>query len=158
MIIRKIAPKDNKIIEKIIKATILEYGIPTKGSAFEDTDTIAMFEAYQDATSAYFVLEIDNKVIGGSGIKLLKGNNGNICELQKLYLIPEARGKGYGKQLFDTCIKTAKDLGYKQCYLESDAGMKKAIAIYEKNGFTHLTQAMGNTGHNACGVFMLKDL
>lgn len=158
MIIRKIHPKDNKTLEKIIKDTIIEYNLPKVGTAYEDKDTLAMFEAYQDANATYFVLEIDNKVIGGSGIKLLKGSNGNVCELQKLYLIPEARGKGYGKQLFDACITAAKKLGYNQCYLESDPSMKKAIAIYEKNGFKHLKQAMGNTGHNACGVFMIKDL
>lgn len=157
MIIRKIAPKDNKKMEEIIKSTILEFGLPTTGTAYEDKDTLSMFEAYQDTSATYFVVEVDNEVVAGGGIKSLT-NETHICELQKMYMLPEMRGKGYGRQLFLTCLQAAKDLGYKQCYLESDPGMKSAINLYEKNGFEHLKAPLGNTGHTACGIWMLKDL
>ncbi len=93
MIIRKIQGKDNQKIEHIIKSTILEFGLPTCGSAYEDADTNAMYEAYQGDKAIYFVAEHTNHVIGGGGIKPLQGSNGTICELQKMYLDPQARGK-----------------------------------------------------------------
>lgn len=158
MIIRKIAIKDNKKLETIIKDTIVEFGLPTTGTAYEDKDTLAMFEAYQKENEAYFVIEMNNKVVAGGGIKPLADGNGKICELQKMYMLPEARGKGYGKKLFNTCLQTAKELGFKQCYLESDPSMKSAINLYEKNGFKHLDRPLGTTGHTACGIWMLKDL
>lgn len=158
MTIREIQAKDNQKIEEIVKSTIVEFGLPTTGSAYEDSDTQAMCEAYQDANAIYFVAEADNEVVGGGGIKPLQGFNSTVCELQKMYLKPGARGKGYGKQVFDACLKAAKQLGYKQCYLESDPTMTSAINIYEKNGFKHLKGPLGNTGHTACGVWMLKDL
>ena len=81
-----------------------------------------------------------------------------ICELQKMYFKPESRGKGYGKLIFDKCLNKARELGYKQCYLESASVLKKAIAIYERNGFNFLDKPMGNTGHYECGVWMIRDL
>ena len=55
-------------------------------------------------------------------------------------------------------MQTAKDLGYKQCYLESASQLKAAIHIYESYGFKHLEKELGNTGHYSCGVWMIKDL
>lgn len=158
MNIRKIQPEDNQKIEEIVKAAILEFGLPIAGSAYEDSDTSAMYEAYLDDNAIYYVVEDENEVIGGGGIKRLQGHSANICELQKMYLKPTARGKGYGKIIFDMCLNAAKELGYQQCYLESDPGMTTAINIYEKNGFKHLKGPIGNTGHTVCGIWMIKEL
>ena len=158
MIIRKIAPSDNSSIARIIKASLVEFGLPTVGTAFEDKETLAMYEAYQNDREVYYVLEIDGEVLGGGGIKQLKGSDATICELQKMYFDPKIRGKGYGQLFFDTCMQAAKDFNYKQCYLESASALKAAIHIYEKNGFKHLNSALGATGHYSCSVWMLKDL
>ena len=158
MIIRKIEPKDNSKIEQIIKASLVEFGLPTAGTAFEDTETLSMYDAYQNEREVYYILEINGEVLGGGGIKQLKGSDTSICELQKMYFDPKARGNGYGQLFFDACIQAAKDFNYKQCYLESASALKAAIHIYKKNGFIHLNAALGNTGHYSCGVWMLKEL
>ena len=75
-----------------------------------------------------------------------------------MYFSPKVRGKGFGKLLFEKCMKSAQALGYKQCYLESASQLKAAIHIYESYGFKHLDGALGNTGHFSCGVWMIKDL
>ena len=158
MKIRNIQAQDNKKIEEIVKSTIVEFGLPTEGSAYEDSDTQNMFEAYQGTNACYFVLEHNNEVIGGGSIKPLRGENMEICELQKMYVLPKGRGKGFGRKLFEHCLQAAKELGYKKCYLESDPGMTAAIRIYEKSGFEHLKGPLGNTGHTACGIWMIKPL
>jgi putative acetyltransferase len=158
MHIRKIKPTDNPFIEQIIKSSLVEFGLPMIGTAYEDKDTQFMHEAYQDSREIYFVLEDNGVAVGGGGIKALQNNNGNVCELQKMYFAPEARGKGYGKVMFDKCIDAAKKFGYTQCYLESAGSLEAAIHIYEKNGFKHLDGPLGGTGHYSCGVWMIKDL
>jgi len=158
MIIRKIQPDDNPKIAKIIQSSLVEFGLPTVGTAFEDKETMAMYDAYQGDREVYYVLEVDGEVLGGGGIKQLQGSDATICELQKMYFDPRARGKGYGQLFFDTCMQAAVNFEYKQCYLESASSLKAAIHIYEKNGFLHLQGAKGNTGHYSCSVWMLKDL
>ena len=58
----------------------------------------------------------------------------------------------------DKIFIAAKELGYQQLYLESFPDFSKAVSIYEKAGFRRLDAAMGNSGHYACNVWMLKDL
>lgn len=158
MIIRKIQPNDNVSVEKLIKETLLEFGLPTTGTAYEDKETTNMFMAYQNEREVYFVLEIDGIVLGGGGIKQLGGADKSICELQKMYFSPTIRAKGYGQIFFEYCMQMALELGYKKCYLESASIMKSAIHIYKKNGFKHLDGPFGDTGHYSCGVWMMKDL
>ncbi|MDZ7614576.1 MAG: GNAT family N-acetyltransferase [Flavobacteriaceae bacterium] len=64
-----------------------------------DPETDAMFEAYRDSNSIYFVALLNNRVVGGAGIKQLKDGDPKVCELQKMYILPEARNKKIGKSL-----------------------------------------------------------
>jgi len=158
IIIREIQPQDNEQIEQIIRACLHEFKIPLEGTAYSDVETTRMFESYQNSNEVYFVIDADGKVLGGGGVKPLKDFENEICEIQKMYFYPEIRGKGFGKQLFETCLKSAKALGYKQCYIESASQLKAAIHIYESYGFKYLAGALGSTGHYSCGVWMIKDL
>lgn len=158
MIIREIQLKDNAQIEKVIKQTFLEVGLPLVGTAYEDKETTMMYESYQAEKEIYFVIEVDGEVLGGAGIKHLKDFEDNVCELQKMYFSSKIRGKGYGKLIFEKCLQSAKELGYNKCYLESASILKTAIHIYEKYRFKHLDKPLGSTGHYSCGVWMIKEL
>ena len=158
MIIREIQLKDNPLIEKVIKDTFIEVGLPLEGTAYEDIETSHMYQSYQSNNEVYFVIEENEEVLGGAGVKHLKDFEDDVCELQKMYFSPKIRGKGYGKLMFEKCLDAAKALGYKKCYLESASILKTAIHIYEKYGFKHLDKPLGNTGHYSCGVWMIKEL
>jgi putative acetyltransferase len=157
-IIREIKPTDNIDISKVIRSAILEMGAPKTGTAYEDKATDLMFETYQKEKVAYFVLEHKNKVIGGAGIAKLDNCKMNICELQKMYVHPLARGKGLGTLLISKCLEKAKEFGFESCYLETMPYMEAARKLYTKNGFLNLEQPIGNTGHYSCNVWMLKKI
>ena len=78
-----------------------------------------MYESYQSDRSRYFIVEENNKILGGAGINELKNGDINICELQKMYFLPIARGKGIGSSMINTCLERAVTLGFKKCYLET---------------------------------------
>jgi len=157
-LIREIKPEDNAYVEALIYKVFKEFELPMVGSSIEDDEIPNMYNAYQAETAVYYVVEEGGEVVGGAGIKQLKGTESKICELQKMYFLPKIRGKGYGKLLFDTCLKAAKDLGYQQCYLESASQLEVAIQMYKKNGFKLLDKPIGKTGHYICGVWMIKDV
>ena len=158
IIIREIQPEDNKQIEAVIRACFQEFKIPLEGTAYTDPETSRMFESYQNQNDVYYVIAKGPQILGGGGIKPLRDSNGSICEIQKMYFSPDVRGKGYGKLLFGKCLDFAKEMGYSQCYLESASQLKAAIHIYESYGFKHMPSALGNTGHYACGVWMIRQL
>lgn len=157
-IIREIKPSDNQQIAKVIRDVLVEFKAPKTGTAYEDKATDEMFETYQKENASYFVIEHNNKIVGGAGFSELEGTENTICELQKMYFLPIIRGKSLGSKLISKCLEKAKALGYKSCYLETMPYMEAARTLYKKNGFTNLDKPMGNTGHYSCNVWMLKEL
>ncbi|REE08294.1 putative acetyltransferase [Winogradskyella pacifica] len=158
IVIREIETKDNPKIAKAVRSVLIEMGVPKVGTAYEDVALDCMTETYNEPKKAYFVVERGDEIIGGAGISPLENYEGNVCELQKMYFMPEARGKGLGSEMMSTCLNFAKQAGFDHCYLETLPYMEDARKLYRKVGFKSLEKPMGNTGHYSCTVWMLKDL
>ncbi len=158
MIIREIQKKDNPQIAQVIRQVFIEDNFPKTGTAFADPQLDFMFETYNQPNSIYFVIEIDGKIVGGAGVSQLESSTEPICELQKMYFLHEARGKGLGLEMIEKCLQKATEFGYEKCYLETLPEMKVAQKLYQKMGFEYLCAPMGATGHSSCLVWMLKDL
>jgi putative acetyltransferase len=156
--IRKIEPKDNLKIASVIRNIFEELDAPKVGTAYADPHLNTLFEVYQAENEIYFIVEEDGVILGGCGIGNLMDAEFKICELQKMYLAKEARGKGIAQELMQNCLEFAKQAGYDKCYIETLPFMKDAQKLYVKSGFTYIDGSMGSTGHNACDVFMIKDL
>lgn len=156
IILRTIQPEDNFFIAKIIRDALTEFGLNKPGTVFTDPETDHLSEIYQKEKSIYFIAEIDGKIIGGAGIGPIGKPELKTCELQKMYLIPEMRGKGISKLLIEKCFESAKDFGYTQCYLETAKELATAVNIYHHWGFEKIENAIGDTGHFSCEIKMLK--
>ena len=158
IVIREIEQEDNPKIAKAIRSVLIELGVPKVGTAYEDRALDCMTETYMASNKAYFVVSSGDEIIGGAGISPLDNYEGNVCELQKMYFMPEARGRGLGSEMMSKCLEFAKQAGFEQCYLETLPYMEDAQKLYRKVGFKSITQPMGNTGHYSCTVWMLKNL
>lgn len=158
-IIREIEPEDNMALAKLIRSVIVEMGAPTVGTAYEDKATDMMFETYLKEKSCYFVLEHNNTIVGGAGIAQLDNYEGDdVCELQKMYFLPIARGKGLGSKMITICLDRAKEFGFKTCYLETLPYMEAAVKLYKRYGFENRDKPLGNTCHYNCNVWMTKKI
>jgi putative acetyltransferase len=155
---RLIAPNDNIPLADLIRSVFREFGIDQPGTVYTDPTTDHLFELFQKPKSVYLVAENDGKIIGGCGIYPTDGLPHVCAELVKLYLLPEVRGKGIGLALLQKSINAAIAFGFKQLYLESLPELGKAVNMYEKAGFQHICEPLGNSGHFACNIRMIKDL
>ena len=158
IIIREIQKKDNQQIADVIRHVFINDDFPKVGTAFADPQLDCMFETYNEPRSTYYIVENDGQIIGGAGIKQLENSYENTCELQKMYFLPEARGKGIGLQMIQKCLEIATAFGYEKCYLETLPEMLSAQKLYTKVGFEYLCGPMGATGHTSCPVWMIKEL
>lgn len=158
IIIREIEARDNKAVAKLIREVLVELGAPKVGTAYEDKSLDVLSEVYDKEEAVYFVIEVDGIIVGGAGISQLENTTNSICELQKMYFSPQARGKGFGAIMIRKCVETAKKLGYEKCYLETFPYMKSAVKLYKKTGFIALDTPLGNTGHYSCTEWMIKEL
>ncbi|MCK6690771.1 MAG: GNAT family N-acetyltransferase, partial [Thermoanaerobaculia bacterium] len=77
---------------------------------------------------------------------------------KKMYVLPEARGKGQGRKIVSLLETEARERGFRYMYLETIAAMKEANGLYKRLDFQSLPGPMGNTGHTACGLFYGKNL
>ena len=156
--IRKIIKGDNQAVAALIRAVFDELDIPKVGTAYEDPYLDLMFEEYNKPKSVYYVVEKDGIVVGSAGIAPLANEAVSICELQKMYFLPETRGIGIGAEMMEVCLQSAKNFGYEKCYLETMPFMLAAQKLYKKAGFEYISAPMGSTGHDSCPVWMLKEL
>ncbi|MCK0125530.1 GNAT family N-acetyltransferase [Gelidibacter sp. F2691] len=158
ILIREIKTEDDAQVAAVIRAVLVEMGAPKVGTAYADEALDVMTATYAQNDRAYFVVDEGGKIIGGAGVAPLENFEDAICELQKMYFLPEARGKGLGAKMMAICLEKAKSLGYDKCYLETLPYMTDATKLYATSGFQNLDGPLGDTGHYACNVWMIKTL
>ncbi|NLK98777.1 MAG: GNAT family N-acetyltransferase [Epulopiscium sp.] len=69
------------------------------------------------------------------GCVALRKINHNICEMKRLYVQPNWKGKGIGKMLTKAIIEEDKVRGYRFMRLDTLPSMKQAISLYQTLGF-----------------------
>lgn len=156
--LRPLRKEDNAVIASIIRSVLAEFKANKPGTVYFDPTTDDLFSLFSVPGSAYWILELDGKIVGGSGIFPTEGLPSGCCELVKLYLLHEARGKGYGKTLIERSLQSARETGFTQVYLETMPELKLAVGLYEQCGFTYLDGPLGNSGHFGCDLWMRRQL
>ena len=156
--IRNIRKEDNEQVAALIRKVLVDLGAPKVGTAYADVTLDQMFENYDKPRAAYFVVEENETILGCAGIAQLDNSEDNICELQKLYFLEEARGRGIGSEMLQKCLEKAKEFNFEKIYLETMPYMKAAQKLYAKMGFEYIDKPLGDTGHYSCPVYMLAKL
>ncbi len=157
-LMRPLEKKDNAAVADIIRKVMPEFGADGDGFAIHDPEVDDMFAAYNVSGARFFVLELDEQVVGCAGVAQLLGGDKTTCELRKMYFLPEARGCGFGFKMLQLCLRSAKELGYQRCYLETLDRMDQARALYERSGFIRLEAPEGATGHHGCNAWYALSL
>ena len=155
---RKIKKTDNLALAGMIRQVFREHEAPQHGTVYSDPTTVDLYALFRKSRSILWVAEINEFPEGCCGVYPTDGLEDNYAELVKYYLAGSARGKGIGRQLMERCIDSARDMGYEKLYLESMPHFSKAVRIYEKLGFRHLSGPLGNSGHTTCNIWMILDL
>ncbi len=87
---------------------------------------------YSPPSGALFLALHQNDSVGCVALRRISDQ---ICEMKRLYVKAEYRGRGLGKLLIESVIERARKMGYKAIRLDTLPSMKEAISIYTKMGF-----------------------
>lgn len=80
-----------------------------------------------------------------------------ICEMKRLYVRPDFRGKGLGRVLAERILNEARDIGYDLLRLDTvEPVMKNAVAMYRLLGFREIAAYRANPIEGA--LYMELDL
>jgi putative acetyltransferase len=126
-------------------------------SATELTSAAALFRAYAaslpiDLAPQGFSQELESLpgIYAPPGGELLLAKRGDhvlgcialkpleppqVAEIKRLFVRPQARGKGVAKALVAAILKTAQERGYEELKLDTLADLEPAIALYKAFGF-----------------------
>lgn len=126
--------KDLEIVRKLFKEYAKSLGFDLSFQDFKKELT----ELPGDYTPPFgcILLAKDKEQI--AGCLALRKMDENICEIKRLYVKPEFRGKGIGKKLSVAIIQKARETGYKSMRLDTVPSMKEAIALYQSLGFKEI--------------------
>lgn len=130
--VRTVEAKDVPAVVELVRTTLAEFGITFGVGAKTDDQLLHLPGSYESEAGRFFVAFDGDVLLGTAGVIPVEPN---VYELRKMYLRPEARGRGVGQQLFDACLSFVKAKGARQLVLDTTEQMTAAIRFYEKNGF-----------------------
>ena len=130
-IIRDYRQGDEKTAQQLLVAGLQPYGLAAD-LARTDADIIDIQGLYIEQGGVFRFLEGEGIVLGMYGLYPLSEAS---CELRKMYLQPEHKGKGFGHLLMKDAMEQAAVAGFKEMVLETNSRLKEAIAMYRKYGF-----------------------
>lgn len=106
-------------------------------------------EKYSFPDGRMYILLVDGRA---AGCVALSRNDDIHCEIKRLYVRPEYKGKNLSRILCDKVIEDAKAIGYQFMRLDTFPFMKSAICLYEGYGFDYIEKYNDNPAENA--IFM----
>jgi putative acetyltransferase len=131
--LRDATSDDSAAIRQLVESVLREYCL-----AFDPDDTDAdladVQASYEGRGGVFYVVQLPaGPIVGCGGLFPIDTDT---VELRKMYLLPEARGHGLGKELLKRLLADARRLGYKRVILETNSVLIEAVALYRRFGFT----------------------
>ena len=124
-------------VREVVLGVLLEHGF--EYDRLKDADLKDINSYYLSKDGAFFVGIDNGRVVGTAGVRKLEEN---MCEIRRIYLKKEYRGKGNGEKLFLAALNFAE----KNCagaLLKTDPALKKALNMYLKHGFSFVMKKDG---------------
>ena len=118
-----------------------------------DNEIENLEEKYGKPEGRLYIAFYDGKPAGCIALKKIDKDN---CEMKRLYVRNEFRGKHIGSILTKKIIEEAKEIGYKHVLLDTLSFLENAINIYKKIGFYEIEQYNNSPMENA--IYLKLDL
>lgn len=136
--IRPATPDDYDPVRAVVSSVLEEYRLPPDRDD-ADNDLVDIDGTYFSGGTLDVVTDPEGRIVGSCGIMRLDDTR---CELKKMYLLPDARGRGLGRRLLERATAFARGRGFRSIELTTASALVEAIAMYRRRGFVPIQRAM----------------
>lgn len=131
-------------IKQLMQKTFEEFNLCLDDKIYLDIENLDT--AYRDGF--FGILQDEEKEnVGTFGLFKIDDHT---AEIRKMYLLPQARGKGYGQWMLNFLLEKARTLNYQTVILETTTAFEEAIKLYEKHGFKPTKKTKGSGCSSSC--------
>jgi N-acetylglutamate synthase-like GNAT family acetyltransferase len=129
MRLRNASNQDAQEATSFIERILSDYGLSMELEG-HDSDLRDIEATYFVAGGSFEILEdADGKIIG---LVAVRPKDRITCELRRLYLAPNLRGKGLGARLLQHALVNARRSGFMKMELVTATALKEAISLYAR--------------------------
>jgi len=107
-----------------------------------------------DGRGAFLIASSSGRPVGCGAVRRLEAETG---EIKRMYVSPDARGRGVGRAVLTALEAEARALGITRLVLETGRRQIEAVALYERAGFSQIP-AFGEYVNSPLSLCMAKDL
>jgi putative acetyltransferase len=113
---------------------------------------------------AFLVVRLSGRPVGCGALRRLRETDmvrelgPRVGELKRMYVAPEARGRGIGRALLAQLEAEARTLGLARLVLETGTRQAEALALYRRAGFTEIPPYGEYAASSATSVCLAKTL
>ena len=130
-------PPASLLVEAMVAEITRLYGPPEQRNAPSATP-----QELWAPHGTYLVLEEEEGVpVAGGGVKRLGDGLG---EIKRMYVVPDARGRGLARRLLYALEDAARALGYRRARLDTGPAQPHARGLYESAGYRSIPDYNGN--------------
>lgn len=108
-----------------------------------------------DEGGAVLFLRVDGEIVGTGGLQKLDTET---AEVVKMAIDPAYQGRGLGGRIMAALLDEARRLGFRRAYIETNAELVPANAMYRKYGFKPTGQTESLHGYARADMFYELDL
>ncbi|MGP4020532.1 GNAT family N-acetyltransferase [Saccharopolyspora sp. 5N708] len=127
-------PDAMKLIDALQQEYVVRYG--------EEDVTVVDPTEFQPPNGLFLVGYLDDCAVASGGWRIHDGDEAGFqdgdAEFKRMYIVPEARGKGLARRLLAELETTAVLAGRKRLVLETGMRQPEAIGLYTSSGYTEI--------------------
>jgi len=147
--IRRYQSSDQNAVSKLHQQALEPTGAMLPGGPWNDDDLKNIEKEYIDNGGDFFVGILNKRIIC---MGALKKKTDVIAEIKRMRVHPHYQRKGLGQLMLDKLEEKARQLGYKELYLDTTTKQIPAQQLYEKNGY----QQYGQTSYARLDILFYK--
>jgi len=123
---------------------------PIDREVLSDPDTHIL----ADGGHVLFAIDEDDRVVGTVA---LKHEGDGVYELTKMAVDPSVRGRGIGRLLMESALRTYRAVEGRELFLESNSSLAPALNLYESVGFRHHPAPRPGSHYARADVYMVYE-